>query len=550
MTQKEALEILKMGKNAFVTGAAGSGKTFLLNEYIKYLRGANVSIGITASTGIAATHMGGVTIHSWSGLGIKDRLNKYELQDLLEKPYLKKRFDEARVLIIDEVSMMHHFRLDLIDQVCRAFKKCDEPFGGLQVILCGDFFQLPPVSRYGEQPAKFSYRSDIWENMDIKVCYLEEQHRQSDKKYLEILNAIRDNNVDEKILGILQSRFEKKTAHLEPTKLYSHNANVDDENERELAKIPGDMLVYNMSHHGRRPLIESLEKSCLAPSVLKLKKDARVMFVKNNFEEGYVNGTLGIVESCDEDKIRVKIASGKTIEVEPANWSIEEDGSVKAYITQYPLRLAWAITVHKSQGMSLDAAEIDLSRSFERGMGYVALSRVRSLAGLSLLGLNEMALKVDDEVLAYDKRFREQSAEHVAWLKNQFPDDKAEMKNEFMARVGGSAKPEKVKIKKTDTIVETKKLLQAGKSIKEIAAERGMAWGTIVSHLEKLKKSKHEIDLSFIHRDFSRNRLEKIKEAMLSTKKENDEYKLSPVRNILGNDFSFDEIRLARLLID
>lgn len=447
MTQKEALEILKMGDNAFITGAAGSGKTYLLNEYIKYLRQAKVAIGITASTGIAATHMGGVTIHSWSGLGIRDQLNKYELQDLLEKTYLKKRFDEAQVLIIDEVSMLHHYRLDLLDRLCRAFKRCDEPFGGLQIIFCGDFFQLPPVSRYGEPMARFAYHSDIWEKMKIKVCYLEEQHRQNDQKYIEILNAIRDDGVSEKILGRLQARLEKKTDHIAPTKLYSHNADVDAENERELAKIPGDLLVYNMSHHGKRQLVDSLEKSCLAPNVLRLKKNARVMFVKNNFEAGYVNGTLGTVESCSEYKIKVRIATGQIVDVEPATWLIEENGEAKASITQYPLRLAWAITVHKSQGMSLDAAEIDLSRSFERGMGYVALSRVRSLAGLSLMGLNEMALKVDGEVLAYDARFREQSKEHASWLKNQFPDDKDKLKSDFIDRVGGTAKPPEKKKK-------------------------------------------------------------------------------------------------------
>ncbi len=450
MTQKEALEILKMGRNVFITGAAGSGKTYLLNEYIKYLRGIGAGLGITASTGIAATHMGGTTIHSWSGLGIKDNLNKYELQDLLDKPYLKKRFAETSVLIIDEISMLHHFRLDLLDRVCRSFKQVDEPFGGLQVVLCGDFFQLPPVSRYGEPPAKFAYHSDIWEQMDIKACYLEEQHRQSDQKFLEILHAIRDNAVTEKILGRLQARLEQKTFSLEPTKLYSHNANVDAENERELAKLSGDLLIYNMSHHGRRPLVEALEKSCLAPHALRLKKNARVMFVKNNFEDGYVNGTLGIVQECDEHSIKVKTARGEIIQVEPATWIIEENGEAKASITQYPLRLAWAITVHKSQGISLDAAEIDLSRSFEKGMGYVALSRVRSLAGLSLLGLNDMALKVDDEVMAYDKRFREQSATHASWLKNQFPEDKDQLKNDFLARVGGCVKLAKEsKIKKS-----------------------------------------------------------------------------------------------------
>ncbi|HRY62829.1 MAG TPA: AAA family ATPase, partial [Candidatus Paceibacterota bacterium] len=160
MTQKEALDILKMGHNAFITGAAGSGKTHLLNEYIKYLKDHDVEIGITAATGIAASHIGGQTIHAWSGLGIKDSLSLYDIENLEEKPYLWKRFDKVKVLIIDEISMLHHFRLDLVEQILRSFKRNNLPFGGLQVIFCGDFFQLPPVSRMGEREALFAYHSD------------------------------------------------------------------------------------------------------------------------------------------------------------------------------------------------------------------------------------------------------------------------------------------------------------------------------------------------------------------------------------------------------
>jgi len=197
MTQGTALDILKLGYSVYLTGAAGSGKTYVLNQYIDYLEKNEVDIGITASTGIAATHMGGVTIHSWTGLGIRDRLTEQDLSNLTEKQYLAKRFEKVKVLIIDEVSMMHHFRLDMVDELLRAFKASPLPFGGIQVILCGDFFQLPPISRKGEAPSRFIYHSKVWREARFKICYLEEQHRQTDDESLRILNDIRNDEVSE-----------------------------------------------------------------------------------------------------------------------------------------------------------------------------------------------------------------------------------------------------------------------------------------------------------------------------------------------------------------
>ena len=170
MKQQEALDILKLGNNAFITGMAGSGKTHLLNQYIDYLQQHKVGVAITASTGIAATHLGGQTIHSWSGLGIKDSLNKHDIEVLSEKSYLRKRYANTDVLIIDEISMLHHFRLDLVDKIAREMKGVDMPFGGMQVILCGDFFQLPPVSRGEEPESRFAYDSLVWEDLNLKVC--------------------------------------------------------------------------------------------------------------------------------------------------------------------------------------------------------------------------------------------------------------------------------------------------------------------------------------------------------------------------------------------
>jgi hypothetical protein len=366
MTQKEALDILKTGRNVFLTGPAGSGKTYVLREYISYLRTLNARIGITASTGIAATHMGGVTIHSWSGIGIRDSLDKSDIAEIAEKQHVRKKLLDATVLIVDEISMLHHFRLDLVDLVLRKIKSSEQPFGGIQVVFCGDFFQLPPVHRSGEREALFAYHSEAWKNLDLKICYLEEQHRQNDEAFLKVLNAVRGASVTTEVRAILQNRFNQASKQ-GATRLYSHNRNVDTENATELQKIGEKNFKYEMRERGRTSLVEMLKKSCLAPANLELKIGAKVMFVKNNFDAGYVNGTLGIVEKCSYEEIKVRTTTGIPIDVERTSWVIEEDGKIKAEINQYPLRLAWAITIHKSQGMSLDDAEIDLSQFFEKG---------------------------------------------------------------------------------------------------------------------------------------------------------------------------------------
>ena len=370
MTQKDALDIMKMGNNVFNTGPAGSGKTFVVNEYIRYLKDHDVSIGITASTGIAATHMGGVTIHSWSGMGVKDDMNEYELEELLEKKYVTKKVQSAHVLIIDEISMLHHYRLDLLDKIMRKIRRKDmsedKPFGGVQIVLCGDFFQLPPVRRAGEPEAYFAYRSKAWKEANFVICYLEEQHRQKDDVSIVVLNEIRSGVLSDTSYEHIQSRFQAEIdINIEPTSLYTHNADVDGINDQEIDKIEGNYAVYEMTSKGKRALVDTLKKSCLAPQVLRLKKGARVMCVKNNFDKGYVNGTLGIVVSCGwgVDPV-IKDAKGNQIKIEKASWVIEDGGKILAEINQYPLRLAWAITVHKSQGMSLDAVEVDLSKSF------------------------------------------------------------------------------------------------------------------------------------------------------------------------------------------
>lgn len=420
MTQQEALEILKMGHNVYLTGAAGTGKTYLLNEYIRFLRRHKVRVGITASTGIAATHLNGMTIHSWSGIGIKESLDKDELRALSKNKHSVRRLQQTKVLVIDEVSMLHAHVLDLVDQVLRAARGDFRPFGGVQVVLCGDFFQLPPV-RKGTGAVRLASSSIAWTTADLKICYLHEQYRQADKAYLSVLNAIRSNAVGEGTIRLLRTRYRvpiPSTKFL--TRLYTHNSGVDEVNLQELKNIAGEEAQFIMQSSGVASLVKDLKKNCLAPEILTLKLGARVIFLRNNLERGYVNGTMGTVVNFSEDGLPiVEILDGRKIIAIPERWSIEISEKTVAEIRQIPLRLAWAITVHKSQGMTLDGAEVDLSRSFEHGMGYVALSRVRSLNGLRLLGWNPLALKVNPEVISLDATLQtksEQVAQELATL--------------------------------------------------------------------------------------------------------------------------------------
>ncbi len=493
MIQEEALEILKNGHNVFLTGAAGSGKTYLLNKYIAYLKAKGVNVGVTASTGIAATHMEGITIHSWAGIGLLSTASDKEIQAIVANKRIAKRFQKTHTLIIDEVSMLDADRFDLLEKVARLARGSWEPFGGMQIVLCGDFFQLPPVARSDEESPDFIYKSQNWQNMNLKVCYLHEQYRQGDDELLRMLSSIRGASVDETVVNRLyQCRttvFPSAPAN-RVVKLYSHNTNVDSENERELARLPGEEYEYLMDMSGVPAIAEALKRGCLAPEKLVLKKGAAVMFVKNNFEKGYVNGTLGTVSGFNDSGLPViTLLNKKEIVAEPVIWSVEENGKTLAQIKQIPLRLAWAITVHKSQGMTLDAAQVDLSRCFEKGMGYVALSRVRSLEGLRVLAFNDLALKVDEETLTFDQELKKSSMEALLELNSSPKRIIEEIENLEKSSIEKIREEHPAAYKKWTPGEEANLItgFQSGKSVDALAEMLGRKAGGIQSRLKKLR---------------------------------------------------------------
>jgi hypothetical protein len=436
-------------------------------------------------------------------------------------------------------------------------KHNEKPFGGMQIVLSGDFFQLPPVTRGDLVESEFAYKADCWNDAKLTVCHLSEQHRQKDNIYLSILNQIRQNKVSAETIELLKSRFNKDPeSGKESTRLYTHNIDVDVVNKRYLDLIDADIRDYHMTSKGSRGLAETLKKNCLSPEKLELKKGARVMFTKNQMEGGYVNGTLGVVVDFNSfgDPI-VETNCGMKFAVTPQSWKIEEEGKIKAEISQLPLRLAWAITVHKSQGMSLDAMEVDLSKSFVRGMGYVALSRVRSLGGMKLLGFNDISLEVDGEVLEMDQKFQKQSEKSKLNLDEMSEEEILEKQKEWMKKIEPE---EKVKIKRKEKEMnrEVKKstqeitagFLEQEVPLSDIAEARGVKQETIVSHVEDLMAEKKCPDITYLKRELKRSELDDI----LSAFKKCKSTTLSPVFNILQRQkkkTSYLKIRLARLFI-
>lgn len=490
------------GNNVLLTGPAGSGKTYVLNEFIRRAKKQGKYVAVTATTGLAATHIGGNTIHAWSGIGISDQLHSHFEENLLKGR--RDIIEATDVLIIDEISMLHDYRLDMVDEVARKVRRDDRPFGGIQVILCGDFFQLPPVNRSDSRSGSFVVSAEVWEEFDPVVCYLTEQHRQDDDAFLEILNAMRAGDVRRRHAELLMERINAPLEQGEATELHTVNIDVDRINEQRLGSIEGGEESYEMATTGKESYVETLKRSCLALETLTLKKGALVMCIKNNQEKRYANGTLGTVVDFEKDTHYpiVNLHSGRTITMTPETWELRDGDKKRASITQIPLRLAWAITVHKSQGMTLDAARVDLRRAFVEGMGYVALSRVRNLQNLSLVGINRMALQISPEALEIDKQLRRKSntdAERFEPLRERAKQreelEKLEPKpskaksgnwNEKIAKMREEF-PNAFKPWKPDEDAKLMSVFEDGKthSIKELTAKFGRHPGSIRARLKK-----------------------------------------------------------------
>jgi ATP-dependent exoDNAse (exonuclease V) alpha subunit len=389
------------GRNVFLTGMAGTGKSTLLEAFVD---SAVQDVDVTAPTGVAALNVGGMTLHRFCGmrLGPKPKQNDVEFyRELKEErhPAIQAGFRRVRnceVLVIDEVSMLPGRVLNFVDFLFRTERYCDEPFGGCQVIATGDFLQLPPVRTSDKEPHDWAFASRAWQEAEFRTIALEKVRRQDEPDFVRALGNFRRGRIWGEDARLLQCRIRSfPPANL--TRLFTHNAQVDRWNAFQLSELPGEPVVLESQTEGPPQQVEFLRKNLLTPSRLELKPGGLVMFTINRNEPGsvekgeyepgrelYVNGELGVVREIDQrgEVIRVLKKSGEEIPVTPFTWRFDRNDQESAKLTQYPLRLAYAMTIHKAQGLTLDAAYLDIRAAREPGQAYVAVSRVRSLAGL------------------------------------------------------------------------------------------------------------------------------------------------------------------------
>ena len=497
MKQEIALEVMLTGESVLLTGSAGAGKTYVLNQFIRISRSNGKHVSVTATTGLAATHLGGTTVHSWSGIGVNDELPQGFAEHLSKSR--REIIEKTDILIIDEISMLHDFRLDMIDTVCRLVRSKDEPFGGIQLIMSGDFFQLPPINRGDARAGGFVVNSKVWQELDPAICYLEDQYRQDDEVLLDILDSIRSGTLKRHHAEKLLKRVDEQPLEGELlTELHTVNVDVDSLNDKKLDELEGDEIFYTQTTTGSHNYVENLQRSVLAPGVLRIKKGALVMAVKNSPDRKYVNGSLGTVIDFESgtDYPIVQFKNGKTVTMMPNTWELRDGDKKRASISQIPLRLAWAITVHKSQGMTLDGARIDLRKAFVEGMGYVALSRVKNLRNLYLLGINQMALRISQDAQNIDVQLRDHASRDnkrfnylVDKAKKRSSEAPTQVKNSgsWVAKIEKMRKTHPNAYKPWEPLhdAELKEKFLNGATIKELSKLLGRHEGSIRIRLQK-----------------------------------------------------------------
>lgn len=416
--QVKAFQAIQSGKSIFLTGPGGTGKSYLIKQLYEMLEG----VSVTAMTGCAALLIGSFakTLHSWSGIGLGKDPTYKTCAIIRRSKKAETRWKETKILIIDEASMMTSELLEKLDEVARNIRNCaGKPMGGLQIVFVGDFYQLPPVFRVGECD-RFVFESPLWNEIVEETIELKQIVRQSDPVFQKILNEARIGEMSEESIAILKGRqnlpWNKLT--IKPTLLYNYRSQVDIVNEQNLKALPGEKMTFKAEKKDGDKIIdenvkmkatvreafERLEKNASYKNVLVLAVGAQVMLLKNkNDFSGLMNGSRGVVVGFElhgtEYEPRVQFHSGITISIGRETWESPEDEFKGLRIKQIPLDLAYAVTIHKSQGATLDLALIDIGRStFEYGQAYVALSRVKSLESLYIWNFEPSVIRANKKV--------------------------------------------------------------------------------------------------------------------------------------------------------
>ncbi|MBF0493199.1 MAG: AAA family ATPase [Deltaproteobacteria bacterium] len=401
--QQSALKLLNENqKNFFLTGQAGTGKSFLIRNFLK--NKDRKVFPIVASTGAAAVLVGGRTFHSFFGLGIMEGGVEKTIARALANKRIAKRLRKIDGFVLDEVSMISGPALRAAENICSTARKSKLPWGGAQVIAVGDFAQLPPINRFSEQK-EWAFLDETWNKSKFISLNLKSIMRSQDQTFTKVLNLIREGKIDEEVRAYLNTKIivehdpQKIT---NTTHLFPHRETVEKFNLRKLSEINKPLKEITTLYTGEDKALEQIKRNAPIPDVLQIKESALVMIRQNDTHFEYVNGSLGTITKITEETIKIKLKNGNEVELEKAVFSLlDAEGEVIATANNFPITLAYATTIHKAQGATLDELVCDLRKLWEAGQAYVALSRLRKGEGLKLIGWDEDSFHVDEQVLEF-----------------------------------------------------------------------------------------------------------------------------------------------------
>ena len=556
----------KTDMSLFLTGKAGTGKTTFLREVVRYTKKKCI---VLAPTGIAAVNAGAMTIHSFFQFGLGPfvqgviepksdfRINKSKLELIRH----------LQLLIIDEVSMVRADLMDHIDVELRRIRRNSKPFGGVQLLMIGDLQQLPPIAHGGEDELLRQYYKTLYffssaalKSMKYSCIELKNVYRQTDGHFIDILNHARDCTLTSQDISDLNARYvpgfspKPEDGYI---RLMTHNRQVDYVNETELEKLDSKPYTFVAAVTGTFP-----EESYPTADSLTLKKGAQVMFIKNDPERRFINGTLGEVKSIDKNSIAVRLAeSGTVIDVEPMEWQNiryqfdEESKEISSKqigrFKQYPLKAAWAITVHKSQGLTFDKAIIDVHAAFSPGQAYVALSRCRTLDGLVLSSPVSASVFMRDNAVDAYMNYISRPIEELAFSScYEYFEYEKKLEPEEVAPVDkvkvNKEKPKKVKKeelcddtgKRLNTFEYSYWLYKQGDTVEQIAEKRKLNPVTIEGHLARYVAS-GDID---VHKFVDADTLQKVE---AYCEKHPEEKALKPIFEYFDAKIPYGVLRMA-----
>lgn len=402
-SQEKAYEVLNNENRVFLTGGAGTGKSYLIREFLRDKDPK--TFPVLASTGAAAVLIGGRTFHSFFGLGILEGGVEATIEKALKDNKLHSRLNEIEGFVLDEVSMIPASAFRAAEAICRLSLDPSTPWGGLKIIAVGDFFQLPPVNMHGTQK-EWCFLDESWRASEFVGVELDQNMRSTQEDFLEVLADLRSGSITERLTQFLNERLVEPPEDEDLVHLYPRKNQVESYNLEKLNEIEDAPVVFKTEYSGEKKFLDQMKRTSPVPEELVLKKEAFVMIRQNDPVGRFVNGSLGYIRDMFEEVIDIELLNGRYVRLEKTNFSMQNaDGQTVAVARNFPVSLAYATTIHKSQGASIEKMVVDISSLWEPGHAYVALSRATDANAIFLKNWDKRSIKVSGDVLSFYQSF-------------------------------------------------------------------------------------------------------------------------------------------------